>query len=91
MRLPLAALGLMCCLSAASAGSLNHAQLAASLERTVIGFDGEIGVCVRDAAGTDCIHGAERFPMQSVMKLVVAAAVLTPWTGKAGDWRTRCW
>lgn len=71
-----ASLGLMCCMSAAWAGSLDHGRLSGALEQTIAGFDGRIGVCVRDSAGSGCIHGAERFPMQSVMKLVVAVAVL---------------
>jgi beta-lactamase class A len=70
------ALGLICLASVASAGSLDHARLTAVMERALAGFDGEVGVCVRDSSGSDCIHGGDQFPMQSVMKLVVAVAAL---------------
>jgi len=76
LAVSVAALGLTSWTSAAGAGSLDHARLAEALDHAVAGFGGVVGVCACDAAGSECIRGAERFPMQSVMKLVVAIAVL---------------
>lgn len=59
-----------------AAGSLRHAQLEKEISALVAGFDGRVGVCVADAAGRTCIHGEDRFPMQSVMKLLAGVAVL---------------
>lgn len=42
-------------------------------------FDGQIGICAVEVKATkkpDCFNGEKAFPLQSVMKLVVAAAVL---------------
>jgi beta-lactamase class A len=49
-----------------------------SLESLASGFDGRVGICALDLAGAEpaCVNGTQGFPLQSVMKLVVAAAVL---------------
>lgn len=60
---------------AAAVDSLDSARLASALQ--TIPFDGRLGVCVALAdAAPVCTHGEERFSLQSVMKLVVAVAVL---------------
>lgn len=40
--------------------------------------DGRVGLCALDSAGIEpiCINGDQKFPLQSVMKLIVAAAVM---------------
>ena len=67
-------------LSAALAtGSLtNGGELKTSLEKLAASSDGRVGVCALDLAATTpvCANGDQKFPLQSVMKLVVAAAVL---------------
>ncbi len=60
----------------ACAGSLQHRKLQRDLTRLASGFDGLVGACAADSAGAACIHGDRRFPLQSVMKLVVALAVM---------------
>jgi beta-lactamase class A len=51
-------------------------QLQTELSRLTLGFDGRIGVCVKESAQVACIHGNQRFPLQSVVKLLVALAVM---------------
>lgn len=46
------------------------------LQRLTAGFPGRVGVCVRDASGTACVNGDQRFSLQSVMKLVAGLAFL---------------
>ena len=67
---------ILCCAGRAGAGSLHATQLQAQLNRLAEGFDGRVGVCVLDTHGPVCVAGDERFSMQSVMKLVVAMAVM---------------
>jgi beta-lactamase class A len=55
-----------------SAGSLNKKELQMDLERLAANQNGRIGVC----AGDVCVHGDERFSLQSVMKLIVAATTM---------------
>ena len=69
----------------ARAGTLRREELRAEVGRLVAGFDGRVGVCVRDGASTVSINGDQRFPLQSVMKLVVAAAAMDEIDG--GRWR----
>jgi beta-lactamase class A len=76
MRLLLLALALVGMATAARAGSLDSTTLPAALEAAVEKFDGAVGICARDAAGPVCVHGEDRFPMESVAKLLVAVAVL---------------
>jgi beta-lactamase class A len=58
------------------AGLIDRKVLQGELEKLVTGFNGRIGVCVQDSAGALCLRGEERFPLQSVIKLFVAIAVL---------------
>jgi beta-lactamase class A len=62
--------------NACIAGSVDHQALHEDLVRITLGFDGRVGVCVQDASGATCLRADERFPLQSVMKLMVGAAVL---------------
>lgn len=59
-----------------SARSLQHPQLHTALDQATRGFDGRVGVCVQDATGATCINGSQRFPLQSIMKLLVGLAVM---------------
>jgi hypothetical protein len=80
---------LLCALSISgslvSAPSLQHADLQKQMEDATRGFDGRIGVCVQDSSRFSCINGDERFPLQSVMKLLVAIAVMD--AVDRGEWR----
>ena len=80
---------LLCALSISgslvSAQSLQHADLQKQMEDATRGFDGRIGVCVQDSSRFSCINGDERFPLQSVMKLLVAIAVMD--AVDRGEWR----
>lgn len=53
-------------------------ELPAKLQRLVAASDGRIGICALELSANEatCVHGDQRFPLQSVMKLVVAAAVM---------------
>ena len=53
------------------------------LERLTKDFNGRVGVCAKQDMAEACVHGGERFPMQSVMKLPVVIAVMD-----AADHRT---
>lgn len=75
-------LALVVTASRAHAGSLVAADLRRDLRSLALAFDGRVGICARDASSTVHVNGDQRFPMQSVMKLVVAAAALD-----AVDWR----
>ena len=66
-------------------GSLQHEPLQRKLDTLARGVDGRLGVCVQDTAGASCIHGDERFSLQSVMKLIVAVAAMD--AVDRGSWR----
>ncbi len=51
-------------------------QLQNELSRMTQGFDGRIGVCVKESTDVACVNGNQRFPLQSVVKLIVALAVM---------------
>ncbi len=51
-------------------------SLAAGLQRIADGFDGRVGIGVRSRTGFVTIRAGERFSLQSVMKLIVAATVM---------------
>jgi beta-lactamase class A len=55
-----------------------HQRWQESLNRLVAGFDGRIGACISDGSDMPyaCVRALDHFPMQSVMKLPVAVAVL---------------
>lgn len=69
----------------ASAAQLDALHLQPELAALSGAFDGRIGVCVQTGAHPVCVRGGERFPMQSVMKLLVGVAVLEAVDRKA--WR----
>jgi beta-lactamase class A len=52
------------------------ATLKQDLQKLADGFDGRVGIGVQSAAGLVPVRGNERFSLQSVMKLMVAAAVM---------------
>ena len=66
--------GLACPAAVAAAGEPQRLQ--AELQRITGGLDGRVGVCVRGPAGAAGVNTADRFSLQSVMKIIVAAAVL---------------
>lgn len=72
----LLALALSCIGKPAAAGTLDTSRLTDDLRRLSAPFDGRMGICARLREQSACIRGDERFPMQSVMKLVVAVATL---------------
>jgi beta-lactamase class A len=66
----------LCAALAAAGGPLRLGDLQAELERLANTADGRLGACVRSGAETVCVNGEQRFPLQSVMKLFVAVAVM---------------
>lgn len=56
------------------AGQLDTGSLQRDLNTLAQGFDGRVGVCIQAANGEACLRAGERFPMQSVMKLLVGLA-----------------
>ena len=52
------------------------ASLKNELAGLATGFDGRVGVCVQERSGAVCENGDRRFSLQSVMKLIVAVAVM---------------
>jgi beta-lactamase class A len=44
--------------------------------RLARGNDGRVGVCAAGSASLSCVNGEQRFPLQSVMKLLVGLAVM---------------
>src|SRR4029450_11990379 len=71
--------------SLVSAQSLQHADLQKQMEDATRGFDARVGACVQDSSRVTCVNGDERFPLQSVMKLLVAIAVMD--AVDRGEWR----
>jgi len=56
---------------------LQRPALEGDLKELARGFPGRVGACAMDASGPPvCVRGDERFSMQSVMKLLVAIAVM---------------
>ena len=62
--------------AAAAGGSLDRAALQSDFDGLAAGIDGRVGVCAQDRADAVCVNGDRRFAMQSVMKLLVAMAVM---------------
>jgi beta-lactamase class A len=62
--------------SAMLAGSLRNEELRAQFQDLARGFDGRVGICAQGGSGTACVNGDQRFSLQSVMKLLVALAVM---------------
>src|SRR3954470_12136895 len=59
-----------------SAASLDEAGPRRDLEALSAKTRGRLGVCIQTAQVSVCVHPDDRFPMQSVMKLVVGFAVM---------------
>ncbi|MBM3727519.1 MAG: class A beta-lactamase [Acidobacteria bacterium] len=71
-----------------SAADLNHAALTREFAAIAADFDGRVGACADFRGVTTCVPGSGRFSIQSVMKLLVGAAVLDRVDrqgGKTGD------
>ncbi len=50
--------------------------LSSSLHDLAKDFNGRVGICIQDQRSTTCTNGDQRFSLQSVMKLLVGAAVM---------------
>ncbi len=59
-----------------SAASLDQSGLSQDLQALAAKTPGRLGVCVRTRTSATCVRAEERFPLQSVMKLLVGFAVL---------------
>jgi beta-lactamase class A len=64
------------CTTAAAQPAASHQALQQDLNRLAVAFDGRVGIGVEDDAGAVSVNGDQRFSLQSVMKLVVAMAVM---------------
>lgn len=62
--------------AALRAGPLRKENLQAEFESLTAGFDGRVGLCAQDQTGAVCVNEDQRFSLQSVMKLIVAVAVM---------------
>jgi beta-lactamase class A len=71
------------------AGKLQTDQLQAQFRELARGFDGRVGICEQDGVGTGCVNGDQRFSLQSVMKLLVAMAVMDAVDRRAWDLNER--
>ena len=56
--------------------SPQHQTLQEEFARLARGIDGRVGVCAAGSASLSCVNGEQRFPLQSVMKLLVGLAVM---------------
>lgn len=72
----LLSLALVGALRPVQAGTLDSRHLQQEFTRLSLGFKGRVGVCAQDSRVTVCYQGEQRFSLQSVMKLLVAIAVL---------------
>jgi beta-lactamase class A len=72
----IAAAGLWAVGARAIAGAIDAPRLQAELDRLAKMVDGRVGACVAEGSATVCVNGDQRSSLQSVMKLVAAAAVL---------------
>jgi beta-lactamase class A len=57
------------------AASLHSDGLERDFARITARVGGRAGVCAADEAGQACLNAGQRFPMQSVMKLIAALAI----------------
>src|SRR5262245_24554974 len=64
---------------------LQHRELQEEFARLARAVDGRVGICAADDAGRSCVNGDRRFPLQSVMKLLVGLAVME--AVDHGGWR----
>lgn len=76
MKKPGLVLLAMLCATGAQAGTLNASALRRDAAKLIRPFHGSVGFCARAAAQLICQHGDDAFPMQSVMKFLVAVAVM---------------
>lgn len=58
------------------AAALDPDALRRDLRALAAGFDGRVGACVRLGGAIAAVNGDQRFPLQSVVKPIVAAATL---------------
>lgn len=63
-------------LNDARAGTFDTAALQKKSNSLVQAFNGRVGFCARLSTQQVCVRGREAFPLQSVMKLLVATAVM---------------
>jgi len=70
------ALAAVIVVSPASAQPGRRGTLQDEMDRITRGLDGRVGVCVQDLATAACVNGTQRFPLQSVMKLLVGIATM---------------
>jgi beta-lactamase class A len=61
---------------ALSSSASRHTRWSQGLAELTKNFDGRVGVCMDDGITSACVRASEPFPMQSVMKLPLAIAVL---------------
>lgn len=78
LQLLLAATAILGSLTTSGAGSLTEpATLEAKLKELAATHPGRVGICAQSASSRPvCVNGGQRFSLQSVMKLVVGAAVM---------------
>lgn len=62
--------------AALQAATLDTTGLQHDLTALAQQFRGRVGACVQTTDQSTCVHGQDRFPLQSVMKLLVAFAVM---------------
>jgi beta-lactamase class A len=74
-KLGLAALAILCA-AGAQAGTLDTAALRRDIAKRIGPFHGSVGFCARAVAKLVCQRGDDAYPMQSVMKFLVAVAVM---------------
>lgn len=60
----------------ASGAALSEAALEADLKNLAAGIDGRLGVCAQLQRQVVCVNPEQRFSLQSVIKLIVSAAVM---------------
>ena len=72
----LAGIAVLAVITTLFGAALQHQRLQEEFARLVRGFDGRVGICADDSAGLSCVNGDQRFPLQSVMKLLVGLAVM---------------
>jgi beta-lactamase class A len=76
--------------AALQAATLDTTGLERDLTALAQQFRGRIGACVQTTHQSTCVHAQDRFPLQSVMKLLVAFGVMDQSTPKAGGWTRQC-
>ena len=72
----LAILLAFCVIQITHAGSVDIDALQPDFDRIAAGYPGRVGACVIQNAASACVNGDKPFALQSVMKLLVALAVM---------------